>query len=72
MVSDQTMAGIVSNPLFDRDDLTPLMLDIGGGRLTEEGANLVKLLIQNGRLSILPEISELFKELKAEKDRSSL
>jgi len=69
VTSDRTMAGIVANPLFDRDDLASLMLDIGGGRLTDEGANLVKLLVHNGRLSILPEITELFEELKAEKDR---
>jgi F-type H+-transporting ATPase subunit delta len=69
VVGDPTLAGIVANPLFDRGDLTDLMLEIGGGRLTDEGANLVKLLVQNGRLHALPEISELFEELKAEKDR---
>ena len=69
VVVDPTLASIISNPLFDRADLTSLMLDIGGGRLTDEGANLVKLLIQNGRLTLLPEIARLFDELKAEKDR---
>jgi F-type H+-transporting ATPase subunit delta len=69
VVSDKTMAGIVTNPLFDREDLVKLMLEVGGGRLTDEGENLVKLLIQNGRLSVLPEITELFEVLKAEKDR---
>ncbi|MDJ0807379.1 MAG: F0F1 ATP synthase subunit delta [Gammaproteobacteria bacterium] len=68
-VSDKTLAGIVANPLFDREDLSTLMLDVGGGRLNDEGANLIKLLTVNGRLSILPEITELFEELKAEKDR---
>lgn len=69
VVKDPTMVGIVANPLFDRNDLVSLMLDIGGGRLTDEGANLVKLLVRNGRLSVLPEIYELFGRLKAEKDR---
>ena len=69
VVVDPNLAGVVNNPLFDRADLTSLMLDIGGGRLTDEGANLVKLLIQNGRLTLLPEITRLFDELKAEKDR---
>ena len=59
----------MANPLFDREDLANLLLDIGGGRLTDEGANLVKLLIQNGRVTLLPEIARLFDELKAEKDR---
>ncbi len=69
VVVDPTMSDIVANPLFDREDLTGLMLEIGGDHLTDEGANLVKLLVQNGRLSLLPEMTELFKALKAEKDR---
>jgi F-type H+-transporting ATPase subunit delta len=69
VVKDPTMAAIVANPLFDRGDLTALMLEIGGGRLNQEGENLLKLLIHNGRLSVLPEILELFGKLKADKDR---
>jgi F-type H+-transporting ATPase subunit delta len=69
VVLDPTMAGAAANPLFDREDLANLMLEIGGGRLTDEGANLVKLLIHNNRLTLLPEIARLFDELKAEKDR---
>jgi F-type H+-transporting ATPase subunit delta len=69
VVLDPRMAGAAANPLFDREDLANLMLEIGGGRLTDEGANLVKLLIHNSRLTLLPEIARLFDELKAEKDR---
>jgi F-type H+-transporting ATPase subunit delta len=69
VVLDPRMAGAAANPLFDREDLASLMLEIGGGRLTDEGANLVKLLIHNSRLTLLPEIARLFDELKAEKDR---
>jgi F-type H+-transporting ATPase subunit delta len=69
VVADPAMAGIVANPLFDPKNLTDLILEIGGDRLTDEAKNLVKLLVQNGRLSILPGIAELFEELKAEKDR---
>jgi F-type H+-transporting ATPase subunit delta len=69
VVLDPRMAGAAANPLFDREDLANLMLEIGGGRLTDEGANLVKLLIHNNRLTLLPEIARLFDELKAEKDR---
>jgi F-type H+-transporting ATPase subunit delta len=69
IVIEPSMVGVVANPLFDPADLTNLMLDIGGDHLNEEGANLVKLLIRNGRLTLLPEISRLFDVLKAEKDR---
>ncbi len=69
VVADPIMAGIVANPLFDRGDLADFVLEIGGGRLTDEGANLVKLLVRNSRLTLLPEIARQFDELKAEKDR---
>jgi F-type H+-transporting ATPase subunit delta len=69
IVVDPAMVRVVSNPLFDPADLTRLLLDIGGERLSDEGTNLVKLLVQNGRLTLLPEIARLFDMLKAEKDR---
>ena len=68
-IKDPALAGIIANPLFDRGNLADLMVEIGGGRLSDEGANLVRLLTQNGRLAILPEINRLFEDLKAEKDQ---
>jgi F-type H+-transporting ATPase subunit delta len=46
--------------------MTELMLDLGGGRLSEEGQNLVRVLVENGRLSVLPEIASLYEVRKAE------
>jgi F-type H+-transporting ATPase subunit delta len=71
VVDEPAMAGVIANPKFDKASLTELMLEIGGGRLNEEGQNLVKLLIQNGRLPILRNVVELFEQLKAE-DQSVL
>jgi F-type H+-transporting ATPase subunit delta len=36
------------------------VLDIAGDRLTHKGANMVRLLAQNGRLGVVAEIAELF------------
>ncbi|QYZ66094.1 MAG: ATP synthase subunit delta [Gammaproteobacteria bacterium (ex Lamellibrachia satsuma)] len=69
VVQDSTMAGVIKDPLFDRKQLTELMLEIGGGRLNEEGSNLARLLVQNDRLAVLPEIVEVFELLKAERER---
>ncbi|MCU7920064.1 MAG: F0F1 ATP synthase subunit delta [Candidatus Thiodiazotropha sp. (ex Dulcina madagascariensis)] len=69
VVEDQAMRPIVGNPLIDQGALMALMLEIAGGRITDEGGNLIKLLIQNGRLSLLPEIKTLFEQLKADKER---
>ena len=63
------MARVVGNPLIERSELTRLMLEIAGGRINQEGQNLLRLLVQNGRLPLLPEIARLYEELKADKQR---
>lgn len=63
------LVAYIIDPMFGRDKLTDLMLDIGGERLDEEGRNLVKLLVQNDRLPVLPEILEIYEQLKSESQR---
>jgi F-type H+-transporting ATPase subunit delta len=63
---DPAMAGLIASPKLDRRRMSELVLDIGGGRLSDEGQNLVRLLAENGRLAVLPEIAELFEVRKAE------
>ena len=65
-VKDPALAGLIASPKLTTDQMSELMIEIGGGRLTDEGQNLVKLLAQNDRLSVLPEIAESFESAKAE------
>ena len=66
VAQDPAMARAITDPLLDRDDLIKLILDIGGDQLNAEAQNLVQLLVENGRLSVLPEIAALYEQLKAE------
>jgi len=66
VVRDSRVEALVSNPEIDAATLTGLMLDIGGRRLSDEGQNLVKVLVENQRLAVLPEIAELYEDLKNE------
>lgn len=66
---DPQLAQFISNPLVDKKDLTGLLIEITDD-FSAEGHNLIRLLVENSRLSVLPEISELFAQLKAEKDSS--
>ncbi|MBI3575690.1 MAG: F0F1 ATP synthase subunit delta [Gammaproteobacteria bacterium] len=43
-----------------------LFLDICGGHLDPKGANFVRLLVENRRLNLLPEIAALYEGLRAE------
>lgn len=63
---DPNIVGLATHPDIDPATLTELMLDIAGGHLNDEGQNLIRLLVQNRRLAVLPEISEAYEILKNE------
>jgi len=50
------------------DTLADIFVNVCGDQIDEKGQNLIKLLAENGRLSVLPEILALFIEMKAEFD----
>jgi F-type H+-transporting ATPase subunit delta len=66
VVQDPTMAALVAEPKLDRDEMAGLLIEIGGGRLTEEGKNLVRILVENDRLALIPEIAGMFELRKSE------
>jgi len=66
VMKDPAMTGVVSNPGLTRDRLAELMLDIAGGRLSDEGQNFVRLLADNRRMAVLPEIAAQYERLKQE------
>jgi len=67
VVGDTQLQGVIADPKFGRENLERLMLDIGGGRLNDEAQNLVRLLVANDRLALLPEISALYESRKNER-----
>jgi F-type H+-transporting ATPase subunit delta len=69
-VADPMLSEVLANPELSRQQKAELILDIGGGHLSEEGQNLVRLLAANGRMGVLPEIAEAFEYAKAEHEGS--
>lgn len=69
LVQDPNMDRAIRDPLFDRERMTELIIEISGERLNNEGRNLVRLLVQNGRLTLLPEIVHIYKSLKDESQK---
>jgi F-type H+-transporting ATPase subunit delta len=65
---DPDMAILIGNPKLSAADMERLYLDISGDKLNEDGRNLIQVLAQNRRLSVLPQIRELFEELKRERE----
>jgi F-type H+-transporting ATPase subunit delta len=66
VVSDSRVEALLGNPRVTPEELAALVSDTAGPQLDEEGRNFVRTLADNRRLSLLPEISARFDELKGE------
>lgn len=66
VVSEKQVNALIGNPQISSGKLREIILGICDKRLSEEGRHLVSLLIENDRLDVLPQLSELFDQLKAQ------
>jgi F-type H+-transporting ATPase subunit delta len=65
VASDDRIRALIGDPKFSARRLGELFLGICGDNLDDEGRNFILLLAENGRVAILPEVSELFEQLRA-------
>ena len=68
ILNNKEISVVVDNPKLGKERLSALMLDICQGQVDEEGANFLKLLVQNKRLTLVPTIAQLFEAYKAESE----
>lgn len=66
VMQDPELQSVVDNPRVDKEQLTQLMLDICQGHIHDEAENFLKILIENDRLKLLPQIAELYEQYKAD------
>lgn len=66
VASDAQMQAYISDPKVLASDLQDTFLKVCGKNLNEQGQNLIKTLVEYGRLSILPAITSAFEALKAQ------
>lgn len=65
IVLNEDMEALIDNPDFGKDQVVELILDICGDALNDTGKNMVRVLADNGRLNVLPEIAELYEVERA-------
>ena len=69
VTANPEMEACISNPLLAPEQLSRLCLDVAGGTgdvaLSVEQQDFVRVLVDNERLFVLPEIAGLFEDLKA-------
>jgi F-type H+-transporting ATPase subunit delta len=68
VVADTRVAEALDNPALDTPAKESLLLSICGDKLTPEGRNFVRVLIETDRITLLPEIQAMFEVLKDSAD----
>lgn len=68
VTNDPQMQAYILDPKVVNADLQATFLKICGDKLNDNAQNLVKVLVEYGRLSILPAITSAFEELKAQEE----
>ncbi|MCF8185626.1 MAG: F0F1 ATP synthase subunit delta [Sulfuritalea sp.] len=65
VASDVQMQAYINDPKVISGELEATFLKVCGDKLNVQGQNLIKVLVEYGRMSILPAITVAFEELKA-------
>jgi F-type H+-transporting ATPase subunit delta len=65
IVSDSRLAALTKSPQWSQADLVSIIADVAGAKLNPAMQNFVRILAENHRLLLLPEISAHFEELRS-------
>jgi F-type H+-transporting ATPase subunit delta len=66
VVAEPKVATALDNPNLSSGDKVSLLLSLAGDRLSREGRNFVRVLVDADRVALLPQIAVLFGALKDE------
>jgi F-type H+-transporting ATPase subunit delta len=70
VVSNRTVSRALASPSLTSEQQAQVLIDLCGDEINTTGQNFIKVLSENKRLTLLPEIVELFDKLKAEQERT--
>jgi F-type H+-transporting ATPase subunit delta len=65
VVSDPEMAALIDSPRFDKGQVAEIIIDVCGKKLNDAGRNMIRVLADNDRLEVLPEVAELYEAQRA-------
>ena len=66
VLKDQSVIPLLGNPKVMKSDFLGLILDLCQGQIDNESENFLKLLVHNGRISLVSTIADLFEAYKAD------
>lgn len=65
VVANEDMIVMLDNPRLKKEHKGELFLQVVGNKLSEPQRNLVRLMAENGRLKIMPDVAEQFEVYRA-------
>ncbi len=68
VAADPQVAALIDNPRVARERFVEFFLDVGGKKFDKDAANFIRLLSENHRLVLLPEITALYELLRAQSE----
>jgi len=63
--ADPEMVAVIDSPRFDSSQLAELFIEICDDKLNDAGKNMIRVLAENDRLPLLPEVAELYEAERA-------
>jgi len=66
IVADPRVAALTKNPQWSQADLVGIITDVAGDKLDAAMQNFVRVLTENHRLLLLPEITARYEQLRSE------
>jgi F-type H+-transporting ATPase subunit delta len=68
VAADARVGAAIKDPNLSDAKVAGLFISILGGKLTGDAENFVRVLAENGRLALLPQVREQFEALKNERE----
>lgn len=67
---DENMRIVLDHPSLTSEQKAQLFTDVCGDKLTAEGKGFISVLSENGRLTLVSDIADLFENFKAQLEKS--
>lgn len=70
VAGNEKVGTFLDSPVYGDDQKADTFIELGGEDYSPQVANLLRLMVEHHRLTLLPEVSSLFEEYKAEQEKS--
>jgi len=69
VVTDASLAALIGNPRIAKEKIGALVIDVCGKKLDKAGQDMIRVLVDNDRLELLPEIYQQFEAYRADAEK---